>query len=52
MDQISSFLASVDELRGADETVRTTAHTSSVSAEGWPMTEASAAEDPAAGTDA
>ena len=34
-DQIDEFLAAVDELRGEDETVRSTAHTSSVSAEGW-----------------
>jgi hypothetical protein len=38
-DRISEFLAAVDDLRGDDETVRTTAHTSSVSAEGWPTTE-------------
>ena len=35
-DNISDFLAAVDTLRGEDEAVRTTAHTSSVSAEGWP----------------
>ncbi|MER7668178.1 hypothetical protein ABTY61_06890 [Kitasatospora sp. NPDC096128] len=35
-DQITGFLAAVDELRGEDATVRTTAHTSRVSAEGWP----------------
>ncbi|MFI9588566.1 hypothetical protein ACIHCQ_43915 [Streptomyces sp. NPDC052236] len=39
-DRISDFLAAVDNLRGDDETVRTTAHTSSVSAEGWPTTAA------------
>lgn len=39
-DRISEFLAAVDDLRGDDETVRTTAHTSSVSADGWPTTEA------------
>jgi hypothetical protein len=33
--EIEDFLAAVDDLRGEDETVRTTAHTSSVSAEGW-----------------
>lgn len=44
-DQISTFLAAVDDLRGEDETVRTTAHTSSVSAEGWPTTEASTGSD-------
>lgn len=46
-DQISDFLAAVDELRGEDDTVRTTAHTSSVSAEGWPTTEASTGSDAA-----
>ncbi|MEV0188399.1 hypothetical protein AB0I39_07685 [Kitasatospora purpeofusca] len=35
-DRISEFLDAVEDLRGEDETVRTTAHTSSVSAEGWP----------------
>lgn len=35
-DNITDFLHAVDNLRGADESVRTTAHTSSVSAEGWP----------------
>ncbi|MEV1066031.1 hypothetical protein [Streptomyces sp. NPDC050263] len=40
-DRISDFLAAVDDLRGDDETVRSTAHTSSVSAEGWPTTEIS-----------
>ncbi|MFE2728835.1 hypothetical protein [Kitasatospora sp. NPDC059327] len=38
-DRIAEFLADVEELRGDDETVRTTAHTSSVSAEGWPAAE-------------
>ena len=38
-DQINDFLAAVDELRGADDSVRTTAHTSSVSDEGWPVAE-------------
>lgn len=37
-DHIGDFLAAVEDLRGEDETVRTTAHTSSVSAEGWPTT--------------
>ena len=46
-DQITAFLAAVDDLRGEDETVRTTAHTSSVSAEGWPTTEASTGSDAA-----
>ncbi|WP_414169137.1 hypothetical protein ACMATS_25040 [Streptoverticillium reticulum] len=44
-DRISDFLAAVDDLRGDDESVRTTAHTSSVSAEGWPTTEAPAGTD-------
>ncbi|WP_199566254.1 hypothetical protein [Streptomyces corynorhini] len=39
-DRIADFLADVEDLRGEDETVRTTAHTSSVSAEGWPAAEA------------
>ncbi|MER6841656.1 hypothetical protein [Streptomyces platensis] len=38
-DQITDFLTAVDELRGDDESVRSTAHTSSVSAEGWPTTD-------------
>jgi hypothetical protein len=38
-DRITDFLAAVDDLRGDDESVRTTAHTSSVSAEGWPSAE-------------
>jgi hypothetical protein len=38
-DRIADFLAAVDELRANDETVRSTAHTSSVSAEGWLTTE-------------
>lgn len=38
-DRISEFLAAVDRLRGDDQAVRTTAHTSSVSAEGWPAAE-------------
>lgn len=38
-DRIADFLADVEDLRGEDESVRTTAHTSSVSAEGWPATE-------------
>ena len=42
-DRIGDFLAAVEDLRGEDETVRTTAHTSSVSAEGWPTTEVDAA---------
>ncbi|WP_199818535.1 hypothetical protein [Streptomyces sp. NRRL F-4474] len=39
-DRIADFLANVEDLRGEDETVRTTAHTSSVSAKGWPAAEA------------
>jgi len=39
-DRITEFLAAVDDLRGDDEDVRTTAHTSSVSDEGWPAAEA------------
>lgn len=39
-DRIADFLADVEDLRGEDETVRTTAHTSSVSTEGWPAAEA------------
>ncbi|MFE4828037.1 hypothetical protein [Streptomyces sp. NPDC056672] len=39
-DRIADFLADVEDLRGEDETVRTTAHTSSVSADGWPTAEA------------
>ncbi len=38
-DRISQFLAAVEELRGDDPAIRTTAHTSSVSAEGWPAAE-------------
>ncbi|MGH8929910.1 MAG: hypothetical protein ACRDZO_04555 [Egibacteraceae bacterium] len=38
-DRISQFLAAVEELRGDDDAVRTTAHTSSVSSEGWPPAE-------------
>jgi hypothetical protein len=32
---MDDFLAVVNDLRDGDQTVRTTAHTSSVSAEGW-----------------
>ncbi|MDH6223669.1 hypothetical protein [Streptomyces sp. MJP52] len=42
-DNITTFLNAVDELRGDDTDVRTTAHTSSVSAQGWPTTEPSTA---------
>lgn len=38
-DRIADFLSAVDELRANDETVRSTAHTSSVSDEGWLTTE-------------
>ncbi|MDG4807717.1 hypothetical protein ACTFTM_04400 [Micromonospora sp. RB23] len=51
-DRISDFLAAVDDLRGDDETVRSTRHTSSVSAEGWPTAEAQASTAAAEGTDA
>ncbi|MFG3112903.1 hypothetical protein ACGF4C_00725 [Streptomyces sp. NPDC048197] len=51
-DRISDFLTAVDDLRSDDKTVRTTAHTSSVSAEGWPTTEVPATTDAATGTDA
>ncbi|MBR7825818.1 hypothetical protein KDK95_05820 [Actinospica sp. MGRD01-02] len=40
---IEEFLAAVDDLRGDDTTVRTTAHTSSVSAEGWSLEPAATA---------
>ena len=46
MDRISEFLDAVEDLRGEDEDVRTTANTSSVSAEGWPTAESDAAEHP------
>ncbi len=38
--------AFVEDLRGADESVRTTAHTSSVSAQGWPAAESQADAEP------
>ncbi|MCP2337543.1 hypothetical protein [Actinomadura rupiterrae] len=38
-DQISQFLQAVDDLRADDTAVRTTAHTSSVSADGWPTSD-------------
>lgn len=37
--QTTEFLDAVEDLRDGDETVRATAHTSSVSAEGWTATE-------------
>ncbi|MCX4971276.1 hypothetical protein OHA98_42535 [Streptomyces sp. NBC_00654] len=47
--RINEFLNAVGELRGEDETVRATAHTSSISAEGWTTTEAA---EPAMGSHA
>ncbi|WP_344021727.1 hypothetical protein [Streptomyces luteireticuli] len=44
-DRFADFLSAVDELRADDETVRSTAHTSSVSAEGWPSADESRTED-------
>ncbi|MQY10579.1 hypothetical protein SRB5_06900 [Streptomyces sp. RB5] len=46
MDLFDTFLKAVDGLRGEDKPVRATAHTSSVSAEGWTTTQ------PATGSDA
>jgi hypothetical protein len=46
-DRITDFLAAVDELRGDDQDVRSTAHTSSVSAEGWPTATATTGTDAA-----
>jgi hypothetical protein len=43
-DHISEFLAAVDELRREDQAVRTTAHTSSVSADGWATSGAASAD--------
>jgi hypothetical protein len=34
-DPIGSFLEAVDDLREDDDTVRSTAHTASVSTDGW-----------------
>ncbi|GAA1118460.1 hypothetical protein NE857_22180 [Nocardiopsis exhalans] len=48
-NQFEDFLTAVDDLRSEDASVRTTAHTSSVSAEGWPTTDHSAPE-PTPGT--
>lgn len=45
-DRISDFLNAVDGLRGEDDAVRTTAHTSSVSAEGWAAAEQTDPADP------
>lgn len=44
-DQISDFLNAVDELRAEDDEVRSTAHTSSVSADGWVASEQANAAD-------
>jgi len=44
-DRITEFLAAVDDLRGDDDDIRTTAHTSSVSDEGWPIAEAATGID-------
>ncbi|GHG13442.1 hypothetical protein ACFFSH_31705 [Streptomyces filamentosus] len=44
-----SFLATVDTLRAGEGTVRATAHTSSVSADGWTAAEPASAPE---GTDA
>lgn len=43
-DRFTDFLSAVDELRADDETARSTAHTSSVSADGWPTTDEVPAE--------
>ncbi|MEE1736975.1 hypothetical protein PUR49_10745 [Streptomyces sp. BE147] len=47
-DPISSFLDNVQALRGDDTTVRSTAHTSRVSAEGWLPAEQNPGPDTAA----
>ncbi|MFJ1954522.1 hypothetical protein ACIOGT_25210 [Streptomyces microflavus] len=47
-DPTSSFLDNVQALRGDDTTVRSTAHTSRVSAEGWPAAEQNPGPDTAA----
>ncbi|MFE7485024.1 hypothetical protein [Streptomyces sp. NPDC057552] len=46
-DPFSSFLGNVQDLRGDDTTVRSTAHTSRVSAEGWPAAEQNPGNDAA-----
>ena len=38
-DEMTDFLAAVDRLRADDAAVRTTAHTSSIIAAGWPAAE-------------
>lgn len=38
-DSLATFLDAVDALRSDDESVRTTAHTSSVSSDGWDVSE-------------
>ncbi|MFI1530823.1 hypothetical protein [Streptomyces griseus] len=47
-DPFSSFLDNVQDLRGDDTTVRSTAHTSRVSAEGWLPAEQNPGPDTAA----
>ncbi|MFF2226946.1 hypothetical protein ACFVV7_26935 [Streptomyces globisporus] len=47
-DPISSFLESVQDLRGEDKTVRSTAHSSRVAAEGWTRAEQNTGPDTAA----
>jgi hypothetical protein len=44
-DRIEDFLAAVEDLRGDDDAVRTTAHTSSVSADGWTTRETNPAAE-------
>ncbi|WP_169811595.1 hypothetical protein [Nocardia shimofusensis] len=39
-DSTAAFLAAVEELRKDEGTLRTTAHTSSIIAQGWPGIEA------------
>lgn len=43
VDPFADFLTTVSELHDSDTQIRTTAHTSSVSAEGWPSND----EEPA-----
>jgi len=38
-DDFTDFLAAVDQLRDSDGATRTTAHTSSIIAAGWPAAE-------------
>lgn len=44
-DRINDFLAAVEDLRGNHDAVRTTAHTSSVSAADWSTHKASTATE-------